>query len=227
MQAPRLLPRMIALFALTLLPFLGGCGVRTYKMDKVPVKRIAEPAANAPRIRITRVTDHRQFAPIKTKVVGQPVMKKKDLATPDSGQRIVGVINGNKPTLFYQLPQEQTVVLLATQAAANAFRGKGYTVVTTDDPTAMPVELDIQKFWYWIEPGFWTLKVNCDILVDVKSSALASSAGSDQATCHTDFRTPAILHGNCGDVFEGVLDGMRDDLNKKLKPAAAGAKVQR
>jgi hypothetical protein len=68
------------------------------------------------------------------------------------------------------LPEGKTVAGLVTDATRSALHEKGYRVVDDKSPdhaTALPLSLDVRRFWAWVRPGFWSLemKFNADVAV--------------------------------------------------------------
>jgi len=69
------------------------------------------------------------------------------------------------------LPEGQTVMKLVESSLAKGLRENGYRVISQGDPghqEAVPIEVDIEKFWGWFQPGFWTVKLHFETLIRLK-----------------------------------------------------------
>ena len=66
------------------------------------------------------------------------------------------------------LPEGQTVMKLVEKSLAKGLRENGYRVFTERDSEyqdAAPIEVGIEKFWGWFEPGFWSAKLHFQTLI--------------------------------------------------------------
>jgi hypothetical protein len=63
------------------------------------------------------------------------------------------------------LPSDQNVESLTRQLLTNAFAAHGYNVVeaASAPPNATHVSADIQQFWAWFTPGFWSATIEAHI----------------------------------------------------------------
>src|SRR5262245_28773335 len=73
------------------------------------------------------------------------------------------------------LPEGRTVEQVVREAVTKALADKGYTVVEPGDvhyPTASPLKVDIQKFWSWMTPGFFTISLEFESTLTMQSDAI-------------------------------------------------------
>lgn len=71
------------------------------------------------------------------------------------------------------LKPEQSVKQLTRDAVAQAYIDNGYAVVTEKNdvkPETLVVDVKIKKFWAWMDPGFWAIKLNHKIEADIQDS---------------------------------------------------------
>ena len=69
------------------------------------------------------------------------------------------------------LPEGETVAGLVEDRLTDGFRDNGYRVVTEGDSDfadAIPMEVDIDKFWGWFQPGFWEIKLQFESLIRIQ-----------------------------------------------------------
>jgi len=73
----------------------------------------------------------------------------------------------------------------APTAIASALRDAGYNVRTTavGDAPVLVIDVQIKKFWAWLNPGFWAITVNTDIATDMKFS---TDANSTEVSVHVE-----------------------------------------
>ena len=71
------------------------------------------------------------------------------------------------------LDENQTVETVVRRSLAKALIEDGYEVVSSREglgPNGMVLEVDINKFWSWMKPGFWaiTLSSEIEVVIQVK-----------------------------------------------------------
>lgn len=73
------------------------------------------------------------------------------------------------------LPEGRTVEQVVREAVTKALGDKGYAVAEPGDvnyATASPLKVDIQKFWSWMTPGFFTISLEFESTVSMQSDAI-------------------------------------------------------
>ena len=73
------------------------------------------------------------------------------------------------------LPEGRTVEQVVREAVTKALADKGYAVVEPGDihyATASPLKVDVQKFWSWMTPGFFTISLEFEGTLSMQSDAI-------------------------------------------------------
>ena len=73
------------------------------------------------------------------------------------------------------LPEGRTVEQVVREAVTKALLDKGYALVQPGDlhyATASPLKVDIQKFWSWMTPGFFTISLEFESTLNMQGDAL-------------------------------------------------------
>jgi hypothetical protein len=82
------------------------------------------------------------------------------------------------------LPEGRTVEAVVEEAIAAAFREAGYRVLAANEAESrdLPaVEADIEKFWAWFSPGFWTITTNFETVVRITAPVAGLESGESIA----------------------------------------------
>jgi len=147
-------------------------------------------------VTFVRVSDNREFF-IDPPQANMPSLKGGEVGNSAITERAIA----RKRNGFGQalgdilLPEGETVAGLVEDRLTDGFRDNGYRVVTEGDSDfadAIPMEVDIDKFWGWFQPGFWEIKLQFESLiriqgpldpfVDGKSYENASELGAQVAS---------------------------------------------
>ena len=75
--------------------------------------------------------------------------------------------------------------MLTRDALTRSLREKGFQVLEPGDPgyeNAIAVEADISKFWDWISPGFWAMKLDFEARILIKADIRALTADHEVRT---------------------------------------------
>jgi len=109
------------------------------------------------------------------------------------------------------LDEGQTVEGLVRENLGAALKQAGFQVLTAADAGTSPLILDvhIRKLWAWFEPGFWAIKLHCDVSVDlaVRGRATPVTISADVA----DSRQVATESAWMQVVVEG-MDKLRSEV---------------
>lgn len=145
--------------------FASGCAARQAVFDI----RVSEPEnpSSGPAVAIVRVTDRRVFKE-SSGTTSAPSLRGN--ATPNKAiaSRAIGRYANVRDIL---LPEGRTVEDVVREALVKSFREAGYRVVenpTEQNAEAVPIEADIEQFWTWLAPGFWTLTLQFEAEVRIK-----------------------------------------------------------
>ncbi|MCI0747945.1 MAG: YajG family lipoprotein [Verrucomicrobia subdivision 3 bacterium] len=151
-----------------------GCAAGRDVIDvRVPNMPSNPPQGNP--VTISRVSDRRVFE-IKPTTHSTPSLKnKKEIGDKAITVRAIARKSGGFGNELGDivLPEGRSVELLVEEAIARAFRESGYRVVTKDDPdfpSATPIEVDVEKFWTWFNPGMWTIRLEFESRIRMKGN---------------------------------------------------------
>lgn len=153
---------------------LAGCATSRSVVDVSP--SIGEPASatvpqNGKAVYINSVNDKRAFQESPS----TPDIPSMDPAKPHTDAIKPRAI-GRKRNTFGKalgdilLKEGDSIDALTAQAIRQAFIDKGYKVLDKSDqvtPSTYIVNADVDKFWTWMNPGFWALTISADISTDL------------------------------------------------------------
>jgi len=153
---------MHTLLILPMLVVLSGCATSRGVLDITQEETVNPESGEA--VKIVRVSDNRQFQidppqpdipSLKYDEINDPAITSRAIARKrnDFGMAIGDIL----------LPENKTVARLVENSITRGFRESGYRVVSQNDSDfdeAIPIEVDIEKFWGWYNPGFWEIKFN-------------------------------------------------------------------
>lgn len=156
---------------LVLLVFIlsvAGCATNRGYLDiKVPQGRLISP--NGKQVYIRTVADNRQFQD-RPKSADIPSLGRGGVnaITPELKSRAIarkrnayGKALGD---IFFE--EGQNVQSIIYEATRNALFSLGYEVTNNAQeakPEAIIIDINIDKFWAWFMPGFWTLSLKSEI----------------------------------------------------------------
>lgn len=192
------------LAALGLLVMLGtGCAVNR-SVVAVPTRQVAEPA-HGPVVVITRVTDQRRFelAPedpavpsLKDGAITDPAIKSRAFARKRNG---FGKAMGD-----VLLPEGSTIEALVKANLTNALREAGYRVQEPGPaapPDALPLEVDIKRFWCWLVPGVWYITTNFQGTLELNGPVFRNG-GHETVEAQTDKGHQIVTDEDWGKTVE-------------------------
>ena len=151
----------------------AGCATSRGVLD-VPQEVSVNPESGE-ALKFVRVSDNRQFQ-IDPPEADTPSLKNNEINDLEITSRAIA----RKRNTFGKalgdilLPEGKTVAGMVETSLTTGFRENGYRVVTEDDPDfadAIPVEVDIEKFWGWFDPGFWEVQLKFSTLIRLSAPA--------------------------------------------------------
>lgn len=117
------------------------------------------------------------------------------------------------------LNEGQTVMSVISDSLRQAFIEEGYTVIGNSanaGKNARIVDVEINKFWSWMNPGFWAITLSTEIGTDV---TIQRAEGSEKRTIHIkaadQFQT--AVEGNWLDVMHTALKDYIREVKTKIK----------
>lgn len=123
-------------------------------------------------VKFVRISDNREFY-IDPPEANMPSLKGGEIGNPEITSRAIA----RKRNSFGQalgdilLPEGETAAGLVQENLTSQFRNSGFRVVADGDPDfadAIPLEVDIDKFWGWFRPGFWQIKLQFETVVRIQ-----------------------------------------------------------
>lgn len=143
---------------------LTGCAssTGTIPIDTSALTRTSDPAASE-TVFVRKVADKRVFEDYpKQANIPSTIPKNADVQDHAIGRKRN---TWGKAMGHLVLPGHQTVTGLTRGAVEQAFIDNGYRVVTENEvtPETKIVDVSINRFWSWFNPGFWSIKVNGDM----------------------------------------------------------------
>jgi len=171
-------------------------------------------------VRFARISDQRNFQ-LNPRQPNIPSLKNgEEIGNPDITSRALA----RKRNTFGQalgdilLPEGQTIMMLVEESLAKGFRESGYRVLTEDDEgyaDAGPLEVDIEKFWSWFNPGFWAISLNCEIEIKVSGPVQGFESGQMfNARVRREFQTGQ--ESNWQKTIRAALDALNEDISQKI-----------
>ncbi len=210
--------KLIQLGAVVSMVVLGsGCATNRGIID-VRVPHIQIPMEGQ-SVAITRVTDMRKFelAPPEASI---PSLKNGEINDKSITLRAIArKRNGfGKAMGDILLPEGRTVEDLVRESATKALSEKGYVVVVEGSPKyagALPIEIEIQQFWAWMRPGFWTIELNFQSIIIVDNTEIF---GSSKKRIEGRVALKSQVAGTRG--WTNVLNKGIEDLGDQIKTNA-------
>jgi hypothetical protein len=154
--------------ACALLVLVSGCATTRSEMRlTVPAAGSAVVSGGAPLV-IDSVQDVRRFE-ADPPDPSTPSLKKgaKYALTAEGRKQAIARKRGGFGHAFGDilLPRDQNVETVTRQLLTNAFAAHGYSVVdaASAPANATHVSADIQQFWAWFTPGFWSATIEAQI----------------------------------------------------------------
>jgi len=201
--------------------FLNGCATSRSVIDiPVPVSSVETSKYNGKEIYINSVTDKRIFE-IKPPEPSTPSLDPSE----EQGDGIKLRAIARKRNTYGMglgdilLPEGKTVDLLIDAALRQAFIENGYKVINSKElitNNTYVVDAQINKFWSWMNPGFWALTLSTEISTEI---AIKNNSELDKKTiavkASDTFQTGT--ESNWVEVMQNALKAYITELKLKLK----------
>lgn len=171
-------------------------------------------------IKFTSVTDNREFQ-INPRQANIPSLKDNKINDSYITERAIArKRNGYGKALGdIVLPDGETVPQLVEQLLTHSFTSQGYRVVKPGDmeyEQAMPFDVEINKFWGWFNPGFWSISINFE--TDILVLAPVDPFVEGQNFSSNIQKSYQVASGkNWKEVIDLSLKALEQDIQKKTK----------
>jgi hypothetical protein len=209
---------IVAIFISVL--FLSGCATSRSVID-VPIPVSGEISkSNGKEIYINLVTDKRLFE-IKPPEPSTPSLDPSE----EQGDKIKLRAIARKRNTYGMglgdilLPEGKTVNLLIDAALRQAFIESGYKVINSKEQitnNTYVVDAQINKFWSWMNPGFWGITLSTEISTDI---AIKDNSTIDNKIINVKasdtFQTGS--EDNWLEAIQSALKAYKTELKLKLK----------
>ncbi len=167
-----LLRTLLTLLFATSALFFSGCAAKRGEVAlQVPTAKAEATPSNGKQIYINSVVDKRVFE-VKPPEPNIPSLDPSEAQTDAIKARAVarkrngyGMAMGD-----IVLNADQTVNSVIKDSLIEAFTGNGYHVIETKDqitPQTYIADIQILKFWSWMNPGAFAITLSCEIETNV------------------------------------------------------------
>ncbi len=196
---------------------VSGCAVTRSEMDvaEIPVENPSEGT----EVTFVRLVDTRDFQ-MEPGDPSTPSLKNGEIEDESITSRAIA----RKRNSYGQalgdilLPEGKTVAHVVENRLASSFADKGYRVVRKGQlgyEEAVPLEVNIEKFWGWFTPGFFTIDLEFETLVRVVGPLSGLRHGETfRGVSKESFA--AALEDNWRKVMNAALDNLEADVQGKL-----------
>jgi hypothetical protein len=215
------LPSRLTLVLPLLLLFACGAG-RTIAKLPAPTLPAAQPQAIPFKLVVVR--DARRFES-KPRQADVPSLADPDVRDPALTARALGRKRGSfgKARGDYMLPAGETVASLVRAHVTAAVARAGGMVVEARDarfPQAIPLEVEITRFWSWLRPGAWQVEVEFDAALRIRAPLPGLEAGKAIAA-HSELRRGSMTDARWIGVLREGTAQLGEQLAQELKRALA------
>lgn len=199
--------------------FLGGCATSRSVLDIPSPSTDKVSQSNGKDVYINSTVDKRIFEVAPS----EPSTPSLD-PSEDQNDTIKRRSVGRKRNTFgkalgdFLLREGQTVETLTNASIRQAFIEKGYRVVDTKDKigrNSLIVDADIEKFWSWMNPGFFAITLSTEISTKL---SIKSPDGTNElpiaVKASDQYQTG--MEANWIEVINKAIRAYVDDLKGKL-----------
>lgn len=216
----KLIIKFVIIALLISMAFVSGCATSRSEVELViPASSIME-SANGKEIYINSIVDKRKFE-IRPKQADIPSLDPDELSNDAIKRRAVARKRNTygKGLGDILLKEGQTVESVIRNSLKQAFIENGYHIVESEAQitgNTYVVDTQILKFWSWMNPGFWALRLNTKISTDIKITKMEET---QKRSIHVDvydsFQTGAV--GNWLSVMQKALKTYIAEVKKAFK----------
>ena len=209
-----------------LLPFLlllGACATnRSYIALDVPAGAGASGMDPAKVAVIGEIVDQREFQE-NPRDPSIPSLKKGEEYKLDAQGKLQAIArkrNGDGKAIGdIQLQPPQSVTSITRQLVVTGFQQRGFRVIGPGEAApanAVRVDVDITKFWAWMNPGFWTLRMDSQLETTLKlsggkqASLVVAASGNKYAQTGMEDNWKQAYER----TFQDYLDTLKAELEK-------------
>lgn len=216
-------PVAVAATALALL--VSGCATTRSTFDIPTARKEAATAPAAVYVKLVSVTDKRVFDAKPANPSTPSLEHPEELKDPAITARAIARKRGGfgNAAADILLPPERTVAQVVTEAITDALRQRGYAVVEAGAPqyaNAIALSVEIQQFWSWFTPGFWTISIENESVV-VLSGAPLFAGKEESVRGYAIVNTMAATDGEWQRTMQLGVQDLAEKVKAKLPPPAS------
>jgi len=179
--------------------------------------------SQGPAVRIESVQDVRTFVVNPPSPDTPSLMDNDEINNTTITSRAVGRKRGGFGAALgdVMLPEGQTVQMLVESAVARALRESGYRVVERGSPghaQAAPIDIRIDQFWSWFNPGFWAVTVSFRGSIFLRG-ALPQIRDGRVVSTQVQNSMQAVFESDWQKVVDQGLEGLVRETKQLLGPA--------
>jgi hypothetical protein len=181
--------------------------------------RVQQPGdpGGSKAVKIVKVTDLRKFTADTRLDRSKPtVARSNEISDPAITVRTIGRAHGGSDII---LPEDRTVEMLVGDAVQKALRGNGYSVASTAATSAseaIPVEVEIRKFWIWYEFGTWLATIYYEAEIGLKSPIVLNGS-EETVTGHFEVSAPMVVSGMYTRTAESGIEDLIINTKSRIK----------
>ena len=201
----------------------SGCATTRGTLDiRVPP---ASGTAGTTTVRLGEISDARVFE-IDPRKPSTPSLKEDEISDPSITSRAIARKRNTYGMALGDilLPEGRTVQQLVAEVVARGLTHAGYRVVSKTDPgfdQASAVDVEIERFWAWMTPGFWTLDLDFDSKIRLTGPLPPFDPGIE-ATGKSQTSKMAAGSEAWQHTIQLGLEALADSVRNQLAPHAAG-----
>lgn len=117
------------------------------------------------------------------------------------------------------LPEGQTVMAIVAASLAKGLRENGYRVLDESDAgydDAAPLDVSIDRFWGWFQPGFWQVKLHFGTELTVTGPVEPFAQGK-RFSSDVEMGYQAATESNWRKTMDGSLVQLNQDMSSALR----------
>lgn len=196
---------------------VSGCATTRGVLEVAAEESVNPESGQA--VKIVQVVDTREFQ-IDPRQADIPSLKNNEINDPAITSRAIA----RKRNAFgaamgdILLPEGQTVMDLVSSSLSKGLRENGFRVVSESDPDfagAAPLEVQIENFWGWFQPGFWQLKLHFDTAITVRGPVAIFTDGESFAS-DVEMGFQLANTSNWTETFDASLAELNQEISARL-----------
>jgi hypothetical protein len=197
---------------------IGGCATSRSTLD-IQLPKGQQAQSNGKQVYLNSVVDKRSFQ-VNPPNPDIPSLDPSEDQTEQIKARAIGrKRNGFGKALGDMLLKDgETVQSLTDKSIKQAFEEKGYSIINSKDRVTKDtyiVDANIQKFWAWMNPGFWQITLSSEISTDLTIKSPKGTTNQHISVKAADGYQIAT-ESNWVEMIQKSIQLYIDDLKKKI-----------